>query len=246
VLPENISECFVGEFLDGRHPVAPQLLQLIEGIVVEGDQLAHQRPVFLRRKMDADSITVGGNRSGAEPVTHAVVEIRSGDFLMTKISVAASIIAIAILVGPAGSFAQSGGGSGGGGGSASGPASDPSAGIGSAVGSPSAGSAAAGTAGVSGVPSGPANVGGLNNSGNDPSGAGNSSKLASPPSGTNSAGTANSSGSPATTGSSTTTGSARSAPGGTAATGPQDKGDVAIDKEDQAINRKLKTICRGC
>ena len=99
---------------------------------------------------------------------------------------------------------------------------------------------------MSGVPSGPANVGGLNNSGNDPSGAGNSAKVAPPPPGTNSAGTANSSGSSATTGSSMTTGSARSTTGGTAATGPQDKGDVATDKEDQAINRKLKSICRGC
>jgi hypothetical protein len=53
---------------------------------------------------------VGGNRSGAEPATHAVVEIRSGDFLMTKISVAASIIAIAILAGPVSSLAQSRGG----------------------------------------------------------------------------------------------------------------------------------------
>ena len=55
------------------------------------------------------------------------------------------------------------------------------------------------------------NAGGLNNSGNDPSGAGNSAKIAAPSApGINSAGTANSSGSPATTGSSMTTGSARS------------------------------------
>src|SRR6202022_4094986 len=47
---------------------------------------------------------------------------------------------------------------------------------------------------VSGVPNGPANAGGLNNSGNDPSGAGNSAKVPTNP-GTNSLGTANSSGS---------------------------------------------------
>jgi hypothetical protein len=96
------------------------------------------------------------------------------------------------------------------------------------------------------VPSGPANAGGLNNSGNDPSGAGNSAKVVSPPPGTNSAGTANSSGSSATTGSSMTTGSARAAPGGTAATGPSQSGDVAVDAENKVIDRKLKSICRGC
>jgi hypothetical protein len=98
------------------------------------------------------------------------------------------------------------------------------------------------------VPSGPANVGGLNNAGNDPSGAGNSAKVTSPPPpGTNSAGTANSSGSSATTESSTTTGSARRATDGTSATGPSTSGDAAVDAEDPtAINRKLKSICKGC
>jgi hypothetical protein len=99
------------------------------------------------------------------------------------------------------------------------------------------------------VPSGPANIGGLNNSGNDPSGVGNSAKVAVPPGpGTNSAGTANSSGSSVNSGSSVTTGSAgsRTGIGGTAATGPQSSGDAAIDAEDKAIDRKLKSICRGC
>jgi hypothetical protein len=48
--------------------------------------------------------------------------------------------------------------------------------------------ARAGTQGVSGVPSGPANAAGLNNSGNDPSGAGNSAKIATRPA-TNTQGT---------------------------------------------------------
>jgi hypothetical protein len=45
-----------------------------------------------------------------------------------------------------------------------------------------------------------------------------------------------------------TTGSAggRVGTGGTAATGPQTKGDTALDKEDRDIDRKLKSICRGC
>jgi hypothetical protein len=97
------------------------------------------------------------------------------------------------------------------------------------------------------VPSGPASAGGLNNSANDPSGAGNSVKIAQPPApGTNNAGTANSSGSSGTTASSTTTGSAAgSGVGGTAATGPQ-QGDVAIDHENKKLDQKLKSICRGC
>lgn len=150
---------------------------------------------------------------------------------MTKPSMAAAMAALVILTLQAGAFAQSPGGA----------ASGPSVGGSSAVGSPNAGSAGAGTAGVSGVPPGPASTGGLNNSVNDPSGVGNSAKVATPPPpGTNSAGTANSSGS------SRTTGSGRGAVGGTAATDPQDSADVAIEKEDRAIDRKLKSICRGC
>ena len=61
-------------------------------------------------------------------------------------------------------------------------------------------------------------------------------------------GTANSSGSSVNGGSSVTTGSAgsRAGVGGTTATGPQTSGDAAIDAEDKAIDRKLKSICRGC
>jgi hypothetical protein len=181
-----------------------------------------------------------------EPAPPACVGLPK-EFPMSRISVMASAIAIAMVVVPVGSFAQSGGGAGGG--SAGGAASGPSAGGGSAVGSPSAGSAGAGTAGVSGVPSGPASAGGLNNSLNDPSGAGNSGKVVSqPPPGTNSAGTANSSGSSAA-GSSMTTGSAgsRAGVGGTASTGPQAPGDIAnVEKENKKVDRKIKSICRGC
>jgi hypothetical protein len=173
---------------------------------------------------------------------HALLLSNERRFPMVKLSATASLVAIAILIGPIGSLAQSGGGSAGA------AASGPSAGTGSAVGSPNAGSAGAGTAGVNGVPSGPANAGGLNNSGNDPSGAGNSGKVVSkPPPGTNSAGTANSPGSSAA-GSSMTTGSAgsRAGTGGTAATGPQTKGDISLDKEDKDVDRRVKSICRGC
>ena len=79
-----------------------------------------------------------------------------------------------------------------------------------------------------GVSSSPANAGGVNNSGN-----GNSTTVAPPPPpGTNSAGTANSSGVPGTVGSSKSK------------TNGDD--DAAIHADDQAIDRKLKSICRGC
>ena len=69
----------------------------------------------------------------------------------------------------------------------------------------------------------------------------------------NSLGTANSSGSGASgsganTGTGVTTGSARSAPGGVNATGPQTKtdGDAAIEAENRTLDRKIKSICKGC
>ena len=152
------------------------------------------------------------NRSGTDRYPQLLDHERR--FPDDQISVMASAFAIAILAVPVGSLAQSSGGGGAGG--AGGAASGPSSGTGSAAGSPNAGSAGAGTAGVNGVPSGPANAGGLNNSVNDPSGAGNSGKVVSqPPPGTNSLGTANSSGSSMTTGSA----GGRAAGGGTAATG---------------------------
>ena len=41
MFPEHVGERFIGELLNGCHPVAPKLLQLVESVVVEGDQLAH-------------------------------------------------------------------------------------------------------------------------------------------------------------------------------------------------------------
>jgi hypothetical protein len=48
VLLQDVGERFVGQFLNGRHPVAPELLQFVEGFVIEGDQFAH-RFLLLRR-----------------------------------------------------------------------------------------------------------------------------------------------------------------------------------------------------
>jgi hypothetical protein len=87
----------------------------------------------------------------------------------------------------------------------------------------------------------------LNNAGEDPSGAANASRLASPPApGTNTAGTAQPSGSGVNTGSGVTTGSGRSAGSGTDMTGPQRSGDAAINEENKEVDRKIKSICRGC
>jgi hypothetical protein len=37
VLLQDVGERFVRQFLDRGHPVAPELFQLFEGLVVEGD-----------------------------------------------------------------------------------------------------------------------------------------------------------------------------------------------------------------
>lgn len=80
---------------------------------------------------------------------------------MRKVSMTAFAI-VAALSAPVGALAQG-------------------AAAGSPIGTPNAGSAGAGTTGVSGVPAGPGSVGGGNNSINDPSGVGNASKVTAPP-----------------------------------------------------------------
>jgi hypothetical protein len=95
--------------------------------------------------------------------------------------------------------------------------------------------------GVNGVPPGPANAGGLNNSANDPSGAANAANVRTAP-GTNSAGTAQSSGSGVNTAPGVTTGAAGT---GTMATNPASV-DAAIAEENKTIDRRLNSICRGC
>lgn len=159
------------------------------------------------------------------------------------------LLMAAAVIFPMAAFAQSSSGGGAAGGaSAGGAASGATAGTGSAVGSPNAGSAGAGTAGISGVPSGPANAGGLNNSLNDPSGAGNSAKVPEAP-GTNRLGTANSTGSTAGANSSITTGTAPTRRGridGTVTQGPSMPGDVEIKNENARVDAKIKSICKGC
>ena len=67
------------------------------------------------------------------------------------------------------------------------------------------------------------------------------------PPGTNSAGTAQSSGSSAGGASnSLTTGSAGNRTGGINAQGPNRPGDAAIRAEDPKVDKKIKSICRGC
>jgi hypothetical protein len=66
------------------------------------------------------------------------------------------------------------------------------------------------------------------------------------PPGTNSAGTAQSSGSSAGSGGSVTTGSAGNRTGGINAQGPNRPGDAEIRAEDPKIDKKIKSICKGC
>ena len=94
----------------------------------------------------------------------------------------------------------------------------------------------------------------MNNSGNDPSGAGNASKLVTQPApGTNTAGAAQSSGSRGGGVNSQpgmTTGAAGSSAPGSTVTGPQtetnENTDAAIAEENKNTDRKVKSICRGC
>jgi hypothetical protein len=244
---KKVGESFVRQFPQRRHPIASELLELVERILVKGDQCA-QLPNLARLPSAISVATIGS----AEEQPRRVVGYRRKENRMTRKPLAIALTAFALLASPAISFAQGGGGGGGGssggGASAGGAASGPSAGSNSAVGSPNAGSVGAGSMGTSGIAPGPANVGGLNNSGNDPSGAGNASKLNTPP-GTNTAGTAQSTGSGPTgsganSGAGVTTGSARS--GGSTVTGPQTKEDAAIDEETKKVDQKVKSICRGC
>src|SRR5438477_11291127 len=73
-------------------------------------------------------------------------------------------------------------------------------------------------------------------------GVGNSSKQTLPPPGTNSAGTAQSSGSGLNTAPGVTTGTAGT---GTMSTSSQST-DAAIAEENRTVDRRLKSICRGC
>jgi hypothetical protein len=159
------------------------------------------------------------------------------------------LLILAAVLCPLAAFAQSGGSGGGSGGGASagGATGGAAAGTGSTAGS-SAGLAGAANPGVSGVPSGPGNVGGLNNSVTDPSGAGR------PPGapGTNTLGTANSTGA-AGGATGTTTGLAGNRSGanggridGTVTQGPSMRGDLEIREENSKVDAKIKGICKGC
>jgi hypothetical protein len=194
-----------------------------------------------------------------------------GDCKMPASYPAQLLLATMLLLMAMPAFAQSGGGGGGGssGGSSGGASSGGAAGgassgasgvgTGATAGAPNAGSAGAGNTAINGV-RGTANPAGPNNSGNDPSGAGNAANTQNQP-GTNSAGTASSSGSPSGNASaplgSTTVGTAGNRAGGatggridgTVTSGPRLPGDDAIkseDAQDSKVDKKIKSICRGC
>jgi hypothetical protein len=67
VLLQEIGERFVREFLNSAHPVARELLQFVESVVIEGDQFAYDRPSLLRR---SGSIVTDGKRSGTTDIHH--------------------------------------------------------------------------------------------------------------------------------------------------------------------------------
>jgi len=107
VLLKHIRKGLVGQFLNRRHPVAAKLGQLVERVVVEGDQFA-QASSSPGEVADACLMRICRNRSGPEPAQSLVVDLQRR-FPMVRISAVAAIAAIAISVSPAGSFAQSAG-----------------------------------------------------------------------------------------------------------------------------------------
>jgi hypothetical protein len=165
----------------------------------------------------------------------------------------AKLFITALLITPIACFAQSGGSGGGSSGGSSGGTSSGGSATGGVTAAPNAGSPGAGSAAINGV-TGPANPAGGFNTGNDPSGAGNAANNNQNRPGTNSVGTANSSGAPR---GSTTVGAAGNPAGGatggridgTVTQGPRLPGDDAIKDEDaqnSKVDKKIKSICRGC
>jgi len=177
----------------------------------------------------------------------------------------ALVIASMLLV-PIGALAQSGGGAGSGGSaggaatssgaaggaasSAGGAAGAPAAGSPSVAGSSNAGAPGAGTTSISGVPNGQASQSRIDNSINDPGVVGHPVQVPTTP-GTNSLGTAQSSGLPSGAGS--TVGAAGNRAGasggrldGTSEKGPTMQGDAEINAENTQIDKKVKSICKGC
>jgi hypothetical protein len=119
----------------------------------------------------------------------------------------------------------------------------------SALGTPPAGSAGAGSAGVSGIPIGPGSAGGTNNSVYDPSGIGNAAKVPPirAPVSTPKAPTSPSA-VPLTT-------NVSPGPGQAATRGPRramsrsarsSAARAAVSARDKLLDRKLTSICRGC
>jgi hypothetical protein len=75
VLPEHIGERLIRQFLKGRHPVAPELLQLVIGVVVKGDQFAHDRPRLLRRNESLMAVARNGSETGN---SHGLIAVSGG------------------------------------------------------------------------------------------------------------------------------------------------------------------------
>ena len=73
MLPEQVGKGFVGQFLKGPHPVACKLGELVERVVVEGNQFA-QNAINSSRRADAHAMIDHGNCSGQEQGQGAAVD----------------------------------------------------------------------------------------------------------------------------------------------------------------------------
>jgi hypothetical protein len=100
-------------------------------------------------------------------------------------------------------------------------------------------------AGVSGIPRGPGNAGGLNNSANDPSGMGNAAKVAPPPPPSTTP-PANPSSFPSAATRTVPQRATLSSRPSRRAAHRRDPSVAAVGENDRLLNQKLKSICRGC
>jgi hypothetical protein len=70
VLLEQIGERLVRQFLNSPHPVARELLQLVERIVIEGDQFAHDWPTSCVATIKRENRKTFRNHRNSQPLDH--------------------------------------------------------------------------------------------------------------------------------------------------------------------------------
>jgi hypothetical protein len=83
VLPEQIAKGFVRQFLKSRHPVARELLEFVESVIVKGDQFAHDRPASCIASMRFNSSRWKSFRLGTGPAAQ-IIRFEPGPMLLPR------------------------------------------------------------------------------------------------------------------------------------------------------------------